>query len=156
MMKAQLVALALSLPGVKDSSHAQARAERVIDTIVEVVTESSPLSLAPTYQASQERTARLLLVWSFYESGWYVSAVGDAGESLGLLQVNRHRARYLGYSPKEITGNAKVALQLGLYEMRRLSRECSSIHKGLGAYAGRECGDAQYLVWRRCKVAGAC
>ena len=145
-METLLLALALSLPGVKHLPTARVHAA--------VRDAAAVAAVSPPLPCGRVCTARLLLTWSFFESGWHANAIGDAGHSIGTLQIGRHELPWLRVDAAHVLSSRRRGLAAGLAVMRRQVRECGSLARGLGAFAGRQCGDAQVLVSRRCRRAG--
>lgn len=148
-----LFTLAASLAG---TSVPLAGVASIADDVRAVVLESVPLTLASTVEESRAATARLLVVWSWRESAWKVGAIGDAGASLGAMQLNRS---WLGGRDAEVLTDRRLALRLGLALMVDLAARCGSVRGGLRAYASGSCSGnarARELVAARCKMAEAC
>lgn len=100
---------------------------------------------------ARERMARLLVVWSFYESSFVPEAIGDGGKACGLLQVHANAKRC-----RELTRSAYEGMDAGATMLDGLIATCGSLRSALGAYATGQCGGAPALVERRCKEAGGC
>jgi hypothetical protein len=123
----------------------------VVDDVRAVALDEVPLFEGDD---ARERTALLLLAWSWGESRWNAKAVGDSGRSLGVMQVNRMWLR--GTPPADVLASRRVGLSLGLAHMRDSVAACGSIARGLGAYAGGRCWMAPRLVAARCSQIGGC
>lgn len=103
-------------------------------------------------EAERETYARLLFTWSGKESGWTTSAIGDAGKSVGILQVN---VMWLGgHKVADVLKDRMLGLRIGLGVMRDAVKKCGSLRAGLGLYASGKCDGAPGLVHRRCALAG--
>lgn len=83
-----------------------------------------------------ESRAALLLAWSYFESGWQPCAVGDAGRSLGIMQVN---VGWLGKDPKRILCDAKAGYTEGLKVLDAMVEQCGTPRRALVAYAAGSC-----------------
>ncbi len=149
-MIAELVFLGAALAG--SSVSGQSVVDAALD-VRDVALEEPPLFAGPD---GRERTARLLLVWSWRESAWRADAIGDSGASLGAMQMNRS---WLGSRARDVLGDRRLALRLGLALMRNLAESCGSVRRGLHAYACGTCSGsvrARELVANRCALAGGC
>lgn len=96
-------------------------------------------------------TARVLAVWAYRESAGR-SILGDHGAACGVLQL--HDVARQGTPCSEILADRRLGLRLGLAWMRKMSEQCGSVRKGLGAYATGSCIGGRDLVRARCAVAG--
>lgn len=83
-----------------------------------------------------EDRAALMLAWSYFESGWQPCVVGDAGRSLGIMQVN---VSWLGKDPKRILCDAKAGYEEGLKVLDAMVEQCGTPRKALIAYAAGTC-----------------
>ena len=101
--------------------------------------------------ADRLMTARVLAVWAYRESAGR-SIMGDHGAACGVLQL--HEQARQGTPCAEILADRRLGLRLGLAWMRRMSEQCGSLRKGLGAYATGSCIGGRELVRARCAVAG--
>lgn len=99
--------------------------------------------------------ASLLVTWSYYESAWNSCAVGDAGNSLGIMQVNK---MWLGNKPKRVICDPEEGFRASLKVLDYLTKECGSEKNALYAYASGRCkkpGSKVYrLVHRRIDESG--
>jgi hypothetical protein len=107
--------------------------------------DEAPLFHGP---AAREATGLLLATIAWHESGFRkdVDACrgtlsrGDDGRSIGLLQVTAG-PNYEGHTAKEICGDRRLALRLGLHVLRRAKETCSgSPRTWLQSYASGRCG----------------
>ena len=96
-------------------------------------------------------TARVLAVWAYRESAGR-SVMGDHGAACGVLQL--HEVARQGTPCSEILADRRLGLRLGLAWMRRMSEQCGSLRRGLGAYATGSCIGGRDLVRARCALAG--
>lgn len=101
--------------------------------------------------ADRLMTARVLAVWAYRESAGR-SVMGDHGAACGVLQL--HDVARQGHACSEILADRRLGLRLGLAWMRRMSEQCGSLRRGLGAYATGSCIGGRELVRARCAVAG--
>jgi hypothetical protein len=93
--------------------------------------------------APDEDTARLMVVWGFYESGLNNSIPGDGGRARCFLQV-RDRG--------DLDAGACARVWLGM--LAYAERECGTRRAALGSLATGKCGGAPKLVARRLERAG--
>ena len=99
----------------------------------------------------RQLTARVLAVWAYRESAGR-SIMGDHGAACGVLQL--HEQARQGTPCSEILADRRLGLRLGLAWMRRMSEQCGSLRRGLGAYATGSCIGGRDLVRARCALAG--
>lgn len=143
-----LLALALLLPGVQDGvKHNELHT--VVDDVCHVATTEEPLHFSDDDESNRERTARVLLVWSFFESAWKPYA--RSGPYIGAMQV--HQAHLL-HTTKEVLKSRQVGLREGLRVLRNDVQECGSIRGGLNRYSSGDCSKKLPLVSMRCKYIG--
>jgi hypothetical protein len=106
--------------------------------------QEAPLFTGP---AAREVTGLLLATIAWHESGFRkdvdackgTMAKGDNGRSIGLLQVMRG-PNYEGHTSKEICGDRRLALRLGLHVLRRAKETCTGGPRTwLQSYASGSC-----------------
>lgn len=139
-LTADLLALALSLPGVRHDAHATARARATIDAIV--------------LDSRTPAEARLALVWSYRESSWRTSVVGDDGRSLGLCQNSLAEIAAARSTPKLVLASRVEAARVCLHTIRLGRVRCGSLRAGLGYVATGRCAPRLAIVVDRCRDAG--
>lgn len=150
-MNEVLLALALLLPGVP-SGVSKAELKSVISDVVTVAISEPPIAFSENEVENRIRTAKLLIVWSFFESAWkpHVRS-GEHGEYIGTMQVHR---RYLTHSIKEVLGSRVIGLTEGLTRLRSDVSECGTVRSGLARYSSGSCNKRIPLIEWRCKIAG--
>lgn len=148
------LALTLAEPAMPRSISYQ-EVVSISDEIDAVVESEPPLFFVVdgNVDAAKTKTARLLATWSFKETRWQ-NIVGEPGHSFGPLQVTSVWLFLGPYTEASVLAWRPNGIRLGLRTMAHLRDLCGSVHRGLGAFAGRECGDAQGLVAWRCHLAG--
>ena len=76
--------------------------------------------------------------------------MGDGGNSLGIMQVNR---MWLGKNPERVVCDPSEGFRVGLRLLDRLVKECGSEKKALYAYASGRCNKpgerVERLVFKR-------
>ena len=144
-----ILALAVSL----STPYIPKEKQRLItEDVIHVVSVSEPLFQDTDSKVAREKTAKLLLVWAWLESAWNARAVGDGGQSIGVLQITR---QWLGSSTvAEVLADRRLGLRIGLGIMRQARDKCGSVKSGLGMYASGKCGHALPIAAHRCKLAG--
>jgi hypothetical protein len=152
-MFASLFMLAMSLT----HGHAYERAVGAATTVCNVVaTEDAswafPALAAEDPWAARAKLGRLLITWSYYESSYMPGAIGDSGRSCGIMQT---APSHTGQTCRDLL-TAHASYRAALTILRGLVRDCGSLPRALGAYAGGHCGDAMDLVERRCAAVGGC
>ncbi len=143
-----LMELALGLPNAHYAP--RARIEHAMSAIVEVSQERDfePLPLGGSREENTHGTARLIATWSFFESGWNVGALGDGGQSCGVMQTNRM------WTPcARARSSAKEGYRAGLRVLAYYLNRCGTLARALGGYATGECTTGVQLVKRRCALA---
>lgn len=138
---AELLALALALPGVRHDVHAQRRGALVASAIVREV------------RSVEE--ARLALVWAFAESSWRLDVTGDDGRSIGLCQNSLTEIATARSTVRMVRVSAIEAARVCLHTFRIAALRCGgSLLSGLGYVATGRCSVGLSLVRRRCAAAG--
>ena len=137
---ARVLAVALSLPGVRDDAHARVRAHDAARVLAAL--------------ARSEAEARLAIVWAFRESSWRRTAVGDAGHSFGACQNSRAEIAAAGSTVPRVLASLAEGLRVCLATIRASARTCGGLARGLGYVASGRCGHASWLVSQRCRSAG--
>lgn len=109
--------------------------------------------------AARLATARLMLAWSWKETGWRNIAVGLPGTpdryvGPGMVSPFWFAKVPGAFTEDKVLWSRREGFRLMHHVMFFLRGHCKGLRAGLGAYAGRECGDAQDLVGWRCTLAG--
>jgi len=143
-MLPDLLFLLLAL-GLRDGS--------ALDLAIDVRSVAMTEEPLAAFDGSTDRamTARVLAVWAYRESAGR-SVMGDHGAACGVLQL--HEVARQGHACSEILADRRLGLRLGLAWMRRMSEQCGSLRRGLGAYATGSCIGGRDLVRARCALAG--
>ena len=139
MLKALIFAAMVDLlsPSVQVRSYlrepvhdAELRYDAIADDISTILSdETEPLLF--TGPAGREATGLLLATIAWHESGFRKDvdtctgalSRGDNGRSVGLLQVMRG-PNYEGHTAKEICGDRRLAIRLGLHVLNRAKETC--------------------------------
>lgn len=123
--------------------------------VASVVAAEEPLPFASDPELS---TAKLLLRWSFHESG--LRSTGADGETLvgiggalGAMQILPSTAAMFG-TTKEKLANRRESYRVGLLVFRAGLERCGSLRGALRSYASGSCSQADALVAERCALAG--
>lgn len=112
------------------------RANEAAEAAYKVATEDSD-DLNPRFLGKDpEAVASLLVTWSYYESAWNSCAVGDGGNSLGIMQVNR---MWLGKDPKKVVCDPTEGFRASLRVLDYLVQKCGSEKAALYGYASGRC-----------------
>jgi hypothetical protein len=155
MLKAIILSIMIDLlhPSVQLRSYirepladAQTRYESIAEDITAVVMDENepPLFSGP---AGREATGVLLSAIAWHESGYRkdvdvckgVRSKGDNGRSVGLLQVMAG-PNYEGHTSREICGDRRLAIRLGLHVLRRAKDACKGGPRSwLQSYAAGGC-----------------
>lgn len=143
-----LLTIALLLPGVERGVK-RSELHAVIEDVSEVASTEEPLNCSEDRNQNIECTAKILLVWSFFESAWKPYA--HSGPYIGVMQV--HRA-HLHRSTKEVLKSRQAGLREGLRVLRNDVTDCGSIREGLNRYSSGDCKKKLHLVKMRCSFIG--
>jgi membrane-bound lytic murein transglycosylase MltF len=153
MLKTLLLTLAMALSG----GGAKGKAMIAADEVVQIVDNVDATELYPHLKNDPEeakaRLARLLISWSYWESTWDHTALGDGGRSCGIMQVN---PQTIGMSCSELRRSPRAGLQAGFRVIRRLNQLCGGLKPALGAYGSGKCGGIKSIVEKRCKISEGC
>jgi len=129
-----------------------ARRVDAAQAIAEVMLSEEPLPTSGATIADRKRsTARLLFVWSYFESGWRAAALGDGGQSCGVMQTNK-----MWSDCSAVRKDIRASYRTGLRIMRLAVARCGSLNAALGMYASGRCLPGVALVRHRCAISGAC
>ncbi len=132
----------------------QLRAEHASEAALAVV-EQLPASVSADHRLSY---AKLLFVWSGYESSWYASPPGDndKGAACGIMQIHTPEKWVPGATCEKVRASAHLGYVVGLTVIRQLEAKCGSLVAGLTAYStdGACHNYVLPLVRKRCKLAG--
>jgi len=154
-MKAILLAMLPALTGfpstVLTPSHPfSIRASSAADDLIAAVAaEGIP-------EGDRATWTRRAWVWAYYESAFTTDALGDAGASCGVLQVNAPEKWIAGATCDAVRKDRVLGFRVGLRLMKHLIDKCGSVRSGLTSYAtGKDCPTYTIgLVVRRMKIAG--
>lgn len=137
------------------------RAGRAIEAAVEATEREGPLPLSAAVDPELRTvlTAKLLVTWSFFESGWKPDAVGDGKDgvpkSYGIMQVQNPGRFVTGATNEKVLADPVLGYRVALAVLRQAIKACGGVREGLGLYAtGKHCGGASALVDKRMKLAG--
>jgi hypothetical protein len=148
--EAFMFAAKLASIGVMSYDHAPSVAIQATEVVIESV--EPPL-------VSKEKDALLMVGWIAHESAGRPHVDGDAGASLGAMQIGKIWLPLCGITEETLRGDRKANIACGYRVMQHLRDRCGGVKCALRAYAsGRFEGTvrARQLVDHRCKESGAC
>lgn len=132
---AALAAFCLTLPY---ASYVKQRIDPSVKAVTKVVAEQGPLPWPGLSTAARvEKTEKLLLTWSLFESAWDYTALGDHGRACGVMQVHW---KYVPESCASMRSSPEAGYRVGYRVMKMWVTTCGGIESGLGAYSTGMCG----------------
>lgn len=153
---AKLLALSFGAPITLPPQHElSVRSNGAAEDVVAVVQEATELT-----PAEQEQWARVLYVWSFYESAWRANPPGfnDDGHACGVMQTWAPHKIVEGATCSKVRADRRLGYRVGFTLMRQKFTECGSMQSALVAFSMYgSCpkpGTTIQLVQHRCKLAG--
>jgi hypothetical protein len=122
-----------------------------IDDLSTVVAEEEPLFEGDD---GRVKTAKLMLLLSWRESGWQTSALSPGGDA-GVMQIRS--PEMWGTTRAALMKDRQLAFRIGLKVLHHMKDVCGgNVEHWLGGYASGKCGGAKSVVLARCYPIGAC
>jgi hypothetical protein len=119
------------------------------EDITAVVESEPPLFDGDDEAEARVKTAKLLMVWCWRESQWNNTIGIPEGYGPGMVAYLWFGVPAIDMTKARMLTHRREGFRLALRVMLYLKNHCKGLRSGLGAYAGRQCGDQQGLVnWR--------
>lgn len=155
MLEIILLDFALSLPNAKFVP--EARLRNAVEAAAEVARTEKPLPFRGLDEPERRlRTGQFIVMMAFFESGFTVGALGDGGQSCGMMQTKDfwdRKTKTMLSSCVKVLKSAKESYLAGLRIFHVGIRDCKSLQGSISAYATGRCDSGSTLVKRRCAAA---